>query len=447
MTKNPKELTGIDATLSALEHLENIRSALPLVGSALEEDGPVRLAALRFLLARPGIEGAEQVVRRFSRLDPRERAEALQMPGRLLRAAEVVLSGGDREGRQGLATFASSLPPPEGLRFIHHLIDDPAQAVQAAAREALIRTAQEYLKGRWSVSSQADLHRFVVASELALRNTGEEQATPLVEALFRLAPESAEARSILRNLAAGDSGAAQNAVRETLATNSSAAVPAILCDLLALGSTAVNDWVLPILRRRQEPGFLLSLAREATRRMQSPRGIPASAVSALSQVAWESFPTRDLASLSSHEQKLLLSIACTFTGDLSARAQRIAVFLKSHSRRIREKTLDLLRDYPPATYKDELPVLLDDPAEEIQLRAAELLVRVGTPQSRRQLLQKSRHASDRVRRFILGRLGTVRSAGTIRESAPPAPRSQKPFEEYAFPVARSSSFTNVGDGS
>ena len=160
-----------------------------------------------------------------------------------------------------------------------------------------------------------------------------------------------------------------------------------------------------------------------------------------------------------------MAIARSFRGGTPSRARRIAIFLKSRDLRVRELALDALRNYPPVTYKDELGGLLDDPAEEMVLRAAELLVRTGAPDARRRLEERARSASERVRRFILGRLAAAgpaeaaprvaahapvrgapgengiaapaANAGPPAKAAPPAKRSGSPaYEEYAFPVAR-----------
>ncbi len=436
MENHSEPLRGIHATLAAVGAMEDPRPALPLLGAALAEDAPVRRAVLKFLLSKPGMESAILVVRGFSNLKAEERAEALREESRLVTAAEVVLGDQEREGRLGLADFASALPAPDGMRFILHLIDDPIQAVQLTARNALIRTAREYMSGRWRLSSQADLRRLTTACDIALRSASREEAAPLVSTLFQVALESSEARSVLWTTAAMGPEEARRAVREGLASSSSPVAASILCELLSSGSSGSSQWILSILRMRREPEFLMALAREAATRMQSPSGIPVSAVTALSQVAWEALPTKELEALPSLWQKKLLTITRAFPGDLTARARRIAVFLKSRNRRIRELTLDILREYPPATYKEELPALLDDPAEELQLRAAELLVRIGTADCRRKLLEKTRRASERVRRFILGRLV---SAGYPKAASAPVPpkRAKRPsFEEYVFPVVR-----------
>src|SRR5262249_54379686 len=122
-------------------------------------------------------------------------------------------------------------------------------------------------------------------------------------------------------------------------------------------------------------------------------------------------------------------------GSPPARARRMAVFLRSRDRKIRELALDALRDCPPAAFKEDLAALLDDPAEELVLRAAELLARAGTADCRRRLLEKAGIAPDRVRRFILGRLS---STGSL-DVPGPAPRggiAPPRYEEYVFPEAR-----------
>jgi len=424
--------SGFSATLAAIEAIQDPRAALPLVAAALAEDPPVRREALQFLLERQGIEPAAMVVRAFAALDPPERAEALADRARLVTAAEAVLGDPKREGRMGLAALASALPPAEGLRFILHLVDDPAEAVRGIAREALSRIARSLAGGRWSLPGPADARRFTAACELVLKSTPDEEASALVAALLRASTDFPEARTALRAQATrGVPGVRAIVLGSLLEAPPAAAVPIIL-DLAAVRPPIES--VLGILRRRRDPEFLGELAREASRRMESPAGIPAQAGTALAQVAWEEMPAADLAALPAAAQKRLLAIARTFHGDLPARARRTASFLKSRERRVRELALDALVDYPPATYKEHLPALLEDPAEEIQLRAAELLARAGTADSRRCLAEKARRASDRVRRFILGRLASTRFPEAVGAAAVSRAARGRPFEEYSFPV-------------
>ena len=446
MADNDQALKGFAATLHAVETLEDPRTALPLLGAALREARPVRRAALRFLLALPGIDAAVAVVRGFADLDSDERAEALADRGRLAAAAEAVLGDKTGTGRQGLASFTAALPSVDGLRFLLHLIDDPAETVRRTARESLLRTARGYAEGTLPLPALADLRRLTAAAEIVLRTASQGEATDLAAALFRAAADCPEAQTALRAQALRPEGAARSAVIKALSWSRSPAAAAILLDMAAARVASAAETALPILRRRQEPEFLRALAEEANRRMESPAGIPATAVAVLAQVAWEAMPRTDLERLSAAAQKRLLAICRTFRGDLPVRARRIAAFLKSNDRRIRETTLDALGEYPPNTYKDDLPALLEDPAEEIQLRAAELLARAGTSDSRRRLQEKASHASDRVRRFILGRLASIRFPGAIpaAEEPKPATAPQRRMEESTSPVLRHSGLANVG---
>jgi hypothetical protein len=445
MTSEAEPLTGFDATLAAVEALDDPGAALPLVAAALVEGGPVRARALRFLLDRPGIEGPVLVVRGFGNLEGETRVEALGQKDRLRTAAETVLGDPRREGRLGLATFAAALAPAEGLRFILHLVDDPIEAVRERARAALFATAREYLERPSALPDPVDLRRLSAACGLVLRSPGGESPRILVAALLRASEISEEARSVTRTLASSEGETVRSWVLDSLVQAPASAAASLLIDLVSQ-RPAVGG-AQGIIRRRREPAFLCAMAQEAIRRMESPAGIPAPAGTALALVAWEAMPSGDLAAIPATVQRKLLGIARGFRGDLPARARRIAAFLRSRDRKVREMTLDALSDYPPSTYKDDLTPLLDDPAEELQIRAAELLARAGTAECRRRLAEKARRSSsERVRRFILGRLSAVRSpeaasllAAVAPVSAPsrvPVPSEGPAFEDYSFPALR-----------
>ncbi len=450
MEKENDPPSGFAATLSAVALLEDPRSALPLLGAALSEGPPVRREALRFLLARPGIESSVMVLRGFAGLDAGDRELALVERARLQTAAEVVLRDRDRAGRMGLVAFARALPAPEGMPILIQLVDDPIESVRRTARDAFLRYSREYLAGELTMTSSAEVRRFVAGVELAIRSAGAEEAALLAAGLFKASVDSPKALETLKALAVKGPDEARRAVIGNLLTDASPTAAALLLDLLGTGAE-MGERVLSILRRRRDADFLTALAREASRRMESPAGIPASAVGALAQVAWEALPAAELAALPSLAQKRLLAIARAFRGELPARARRIAVFLKSRDRRLREMTLEALGDYPPATFKDEVMALLEDPAEELQLRAAELLARVGTAECRRVLLEKARRASERLRRFVLGRLASsgfpeTAAAGTGPDPAPARPVDVLPgtFQEYSFPVLRPGLLTRMG---
>ena len=99
--------TGFKATLAAIESLDDPRAALPLIGMALSEDGPVRRSALRFLLSCPGIDPLIPVVQAFGGLDPEEKAEALVERNRLISAGESVLGDPRPDARAGLASLTA----------------------------------------------------------------------------------------------------------------------------------------------------------------------------------------------------------------------------------------------------------------------------------------------------------------------------------------------------
>jgi hypothetical protein len=445
MTRDAQPPTGFEATLAAVEALDDPGTALPIVAAALEEEGPVRGRALRFLLDRPGIEGAVLVVRGFANLDGEDRAAALAEAERLRTAAGAVLGDPRREGRLGLATFAAALPPAEGLPFILPLIDDPIEAVRERTRSALAAAAKEYLDRPSVLPGHEDIRRLATACGLVLRSPGITDPRLFIAALLRASETSEEARSVVIALASSEGNVVRSWVLDSLVQATPTAAASVLIDLVSRRPPV--EGVQGIIRRRREPAFLSAMTQEAIRRMESPAGIPAPAGAALALVAWEAMPSSDLAAIPTAVQKKLLAIARGFRGDLPARARRIAAFLRSRDRKVREMTLDALCDYPPSTYKDDLAPLLEDPAEELQIRSAELLARAGTAECRRRLAEKARRASsERVRRFILGRLSAVRSpeaaslvAAGVSAPLPsrtPAPAGSAPIEEYIFPSLR-----------
>jgi hypothetical protein len=450
MENENRPSAGFIATLSAVSNLEDPRGVLPLLAAALGEAPPVRRQALKFLIEWPGIEAAMMVLRGFAGLEEEDRKLALSQRARLQTAAEAVLRDQDRASRLGLVAFAKALPAPEGLAILLQLLDDPIEGVRRTAREAFLGYSRDYLDGRLPITSAAEVRRFVAGVELAIRSAGAEETALLAAGLFKASQESPKALEALKALAIKGSDEVKRAVLSNLLSEAGPAAASLVLDFLGSGPE-MGERVLSILRKRRDPDFLAALAREASRRMESPAGIPASAVAALSQVAWEALPAAAMASLPSAAQKRLLAIARAFRGDLPTRARRIAVFLRSRERRLREMVLEALGDYPPATFKDELVALLNDPADELQIRAAELLARVGTPECRRILLEKAQKAGERLRRFIHGRLA---SAGYLATDAGvPAPVAAAraelaagPFEEYSFPVLRPGLYSKMGGG-
>jgi hypothetical protein len=429
--------SGFPATLAAVAAFKDRKEALPLVALALREPSThVRREALRFLLASKGTAAADLVIQGFSHLDPEERAQVLNDRERLLTEVAPFFRDSAPRGRVELAGFANALPPEESLGLLLPLLEDPIEEVRRIALEALLRVVEEQKSGRLKLSEPSALRSFLAAVELALAKASEEEALALVEGLIRAAGESAEARANLRRIVSGQTGA-QAAVLRAIEGSAEPALAPVLLGLVAGGPASGRERASAILRSRKEPEFLRALAREAAARMESPAGIPALAVMALSQVAWEELPPADLSALPVVAQRRLLLIVRSFRGDSETRAGRLAGFLRSRDRRIRELALESLRPYPPSLFEKGLLSLLDDPAEELQLRAIELLARVPTAECRRRLMEKARRSSDRVRKLIFGRLLLPRSAGeTVIGSRARGVGPGKPFEEYAFPAIR-----------
>ncbi len=451
---------GFHLTLAVSSRIEDPRIALPVIGGALAEGGPVRREALKFLLGAKGLDAAEWIVRGFSTLSAEERTIALADRERLVRAATRLLAASDPELRIGPVTFASALPPGDGIEILLPLVDDPAESVRRIARKALVSIAQEFAAGRGVMDGPAELRKLLTGCALALRSAGRsssagaagEEAHPLVAAIIRAAENSSEARSTLRGFVDSGPEFAREAVLHSLETSSDPAAASILLSFIASGPAQVRDAAVSILRFRRDPDFLRSLARRTAQRMQSSAGIPAATFAALAHVAWEELPAADLRAIPATAQKRLLSVTRMFRGDAAIRARRLATFLASQDRKIRELALDALRDSPPHLYRQSLAALLDDPAEELQLRAVELLVRAGTFECRQILNEKVRRpeAAERIGRHLAAQHLAAQRSGSRPPAAPRqperAPRApgvwqvsspgSVPIQEFPFPIQR-----------
>ncbi len=451
MEERDKPLDGFHLTLAVSSRFEDPRVALPVLGSALAESGPVRRETLNFLLAAKGLDAAELIVRGFSSLNAEDRALALTDRERLVRAATRLLATPDPDLRLGPVTFASALPPGDGLDILLPLVDDPADGVRRIARRALVAIAKEFAAGRGAMDGPAELRKLLTASTLALRSPGvkaaSEEAESLVAAIIRAAGSSPEARSPLRAFVDSGPAPAREAVLRALESSHDPAVASILLSFIASGPAPVRESAVSILRFRRDPEFLRSLAKRTAERMQSSAGIPAATFAALAHVAWEDLPVSDLRAIPATAQKRLLAVTRMFRGDPAIRARRLATFLASQDRKIRELTLDALRDSPPHLYRQGLAGLLDDSAEELQLRAVELLTRAGTFECRQILIDKSREpgAAERLGRHLAahGIGSNLPAAARQATRAQPAaglwqiraPESV-PIQEFPFPVLR-----------
>src|SRR5258706_4259019 len=111
------QTSGFRATLAALASYqascEEPDEAMPLLGLALAERGPVAREALRFLLGSKQTAAAGVIVDCFHHLEETERAEVPSQSTRLLTQASPLLAGRSSAGRVGLAELAAALPPRE----------------------------------------------------------------------------------------------------------------------------------------------------------------------------------------------------------------------------------------------------------------------------------------------------------------------------------------------
>jgi hypothetical protein len=429
---------GFDATLLAVAEARDRPAALDLLALALGEPGRPGREALRFLLAARGSRAAALLVEWFPFLDAVGRAAVLAERRRILTDAAPLLVDLRPRWRAGLAALAAAVDPSEGVDLLLPLLEDATPSVRCAARGGFASAAIRYRAGLWTPSGPAEMRRFLSGLELALREAEPDEARALASGLVKAAVDSADARSALQTILGSTGGPAASALGSALEENGDASLAFLLLYLIAAGPAGAREQARRALLVRREPAFLKALAAEAALHMETPSGIPGPAVAALSQAAWEALEPADLSGLPAAAQRRLLWIVRSFRDDTALRARRIALFLGSRDRRIRELALDSLRGLPPGLYLDGLIPLLDDPAEELQLRSIEILRGEADPRAREALVAKARRGSERIRRAILLGAGAPLpvEAEAARQLLPSSLEAGASFSEYTFPAFR-----------
>ncbi len=378
---------GVRATFSVLAAMPPDRQ-LPFIEAALREPHPaIQSAAFEALLAPP-LNRPELVLVHYADLLPLVKARiAERKQSFLLTAREQIRS--DQERVRGAAYLVvAAIGEFDALPTLVQGVTDPATAVREIAVAAVEKLALRYRvhlaaarapgdpKSREFVERYGGLMQATL--ETLLRVWGSHRNTVFLEVLLEAGAESYG--SITAIALARPETELYRDFSKTLAAAGGDGALEILFKLSLEREPRLSEPAVQAMRSRQDPEFARALAAHFARLSPERLGALASKVR---ELPW--WPAVEAAGLGPTEAGAVMEfLSRTGLAD-ERRHSLLQTFLRHESPDVRARALSLLYEGGLARIVDVAARALEDPADEVKLEAARVIMRVNPPQKARLL--------------------------------------------------------------
>jgi len=395
--------SGFESTLQIVLDAKEPDLLVGLLEGALDEER-LRKRTLDVLLQVGGGAAHRLMLRKFHLLDAEDRALVRIRAESLLDAAEDLARSDDREIRSNVVAALGALGSFHTLPLLLLFLDDPAPPVREQAGEIFDALCRRFVEEGCEQRSELDcirkglrlgLHRSLAGPYIPQRLPPSRDA---VRALIALGPDG---HSILCGILRDAPEAVCDAIQEILFDLTDSGAIEGLIAMLGSSCERARGIARRIFRERRDAFFVSAILD----RLSDPRDQELLlSLGIIRTICWEHLPPEVIARTDEVIQERLLRLLEGYRGPAHAKARKLASFLRSQSPWIQQHALMLLRDFPLATYIEELRPLLESPVEAVALAATEVLQPTLGRDICRVLILQLRSPFESVRRTALDRL-------------------------------------------
>ncbi|MBN1418824.1 MAG: HEAT repeat domain-containing protein [Planctomycetes bacterium] len=384
---------GFEATLEVVCQAKEPGLLIGLLEGALDEPR-LRKRTLDVLLEVGDGAAHRLILRKFHTLDEGDRERVSRRTEPLLAAAEDLARSDERQIRANVVASLGVLESFRGLPLLLLFLDDPAPSVRERGAEIFDGLCHRFVEE--GCAQPLELECIRKGLRLGLR-----KSPPSREAVRALIALGAEGHGVLCGILREGSDPVRDGIQTIL---SELTDPDLIQALLAmLGSSCEPARAIArrVFRDRRDAFFVRSILN----RLAEPRDQELLlSLGIIRTICWEHLPPEVIAGTPEVVQERLLHLLEGYHGPAHAKARKLASFLRSGSPWIQQQALMLLRDFPLATYLEELFPLLDSPVEAVGLAATEVLQPTLGREVCRALILQLRSPFESVRRAAVERL-------------------------------------------